>query len=288
MKFGIALQWSDNRHMGLSPILIEVAKYANEVSFSSLWVSDKITSRSDPDFSNEPLITLASLMHIVPEMQLGVSVLVLPQRSAPVVAKQAATLSLLSDGRFILGVGAGWSEEEYALLNTEYATRGRKMDESIAVMQRLWSEDEAAFQGQFYRINDVTMYPPPHGGRVPLWIGGNSPAAIRRAARVGDAWLPAALDVQGFRTGVEQLREYCGERPLPTLANMVYVDASLAEDGSGDAHIGGSVEQMVTTLREYEQVGLEHLVCVFTADNLRGLQRQIHNFSEYVMPSFIY
>ncbi len=71
------------------------------------------------------------------------------------MAKQAATLSLLSDGRFILGVGAGWSEEEYALLNTEYATRGRKMDESIAVMQSLWSEDEAAFQGQFYRINDV-------------------------------------------------------------------------------------------------------------------------------------
>ena len=70
MKFGIALQWSDNRHMGLSPILIEVAKYANEVSFDSLWVSDKIISRSDPDFSNEPLVTLASLMHIVPEIQL--------------------------------------------------------------------------------------------------------------------------------------------------------------------------------------------------------------------------
>lgn len=286
MKFGIALQWSDNRHMEPSPLLVTVARLAGGLNFDSLWVSDKMISRSDPDFSNEPLVTLASLVHIVPEMQLGASVLVLPQRSAPVVAKQAATLSLLSNGRFILGVGAGWSKEELALLNTDYATRGRKMDESIAVMKRLWHEDKAAFQGQFYSFEEVTMDPRPQGGRVPLWIGGNSPAAIRRAARSGDAWMPAALDVPGFRSGVELLREYCGENPLPTLANMVYVDAGLAEDGSGDAHVAGSVEQMVATLRQYEQAGLEHLICVFRTDNLRDLERQMGNFSEHIMPSF--
>lgn len=288
MKFGIALQWSDHRHMGLSPILIEAARMANELGFDSLWASDQMTARSDSAFSTEPLITLASLMHIVPDMQLGVSVLVLPQRSAPVVAKQAATLSLLSGGRFIIGVGAGWSKEECELLNTEYSTRGRKMDESIAVMQHLWREDNVAFEGQFYSFKDVAQHPHPQDGHVPLWIGGNSSVAIRRAARVGDAWVPAALDVQGFRAGVEQLRSLCAGRPIPTMANMVFVDASLSDGDNGDlgAHIGGSVERMVATLREYEQAGLEHLICVFEAVNLRDLQLQMRNFSEVVMPHF--
>jgi len=287
MNFGIALQWSNSNHGHMpSPLLVEVARLANELNFDSLWVSDKMISRSDPDFSNEPLITLASLVHIVPEMQLGVSVLVLPQRSAPVVAKQSATLSLLSNGRFILGVGAGWHEDELALLNTAYATRGQKMDESIAVMQRLWRGENAAFQGQFYQFDEVTMHPPPDGGRVPLWIGGSSPAAVRRAARFGDAWVPAALDVQSFRSGVEQLRTYCKEKPLPTLANMVYVDAGLVENDAEQAHIGGSVVQMMNTLRQYEQAGLEHLICVFRATDLPSLQWQMRNFSEYIIPSF--
>jgi len=288
MEFGIALQWSSHRHMGLSPILIEVAKYASELGFDTLWASDKMTSRSDPDFSNEPLVTLASLMHVVPDMHLGVSVLILPQRSAPVVAKQAATLSLLSDGRFILGVGAGWNEEECKLLNTEFTSRGRKMDESIAVMQRLWREDNTAFDGQFYSFKDVTMHPQPQDGHVPLWIGGSSPAAIRRVAQVGDAWMPAATDVQGLRVGVEQLRELRTGRPIPTVANMVLVDAGLSADDDSDsqAHIGGSVEQMLATLSEYEQAGLEHLICVFVTDNLSGLLPQMQNFTEHVMPHF--
>ena len=98
MEFGIALQWSDFRHIGLSPILIEVARNANELGFDSLWTTDQITARSDPAFSTEPLVTLASLMHVVPDMQLGVAAPVLPRRNAVVVAKQVATF-LQDDGR---------------------------------------------------------------------------------------------------------------------------------------------------------------------------------------------
>lgn len=288
MKFGIALQWGDFRHMGLSPTLIEVARSARELGFQSLWTTDQMTARSDPAFSTEPLVTIASLIHVVPEMQLGVAVLVVPQRNAAVIAKQAATLSLLSNGRFVLGAGVGWNADEYKLLNAEYTKRGRKMDESIEVMKRLWREDSASFAGEFYTFNDVTMTPKPLTGHVPLWIGGNSTAAIQRAAQVGDAWMPALVTPQALHEGVKQLVELSGGRKTPSVAAMLTtrVQSSDDENGSSTALVNGSVQSVISTLQSYEQAGLEHLICTFAANNLSDLSRQMRDFSEKIMPQF--
>lgn len=288
MVFGIALQWGDFRHMGLSPTLIEVARSARELGYRSLWTTDQMTARSDPAFSTEPLVTIASLMHVVPEMQLGVAVLVLPQRNAVVVAKQASTLSLLSDGRFVLGVGAGWNEDEFKLLNADYTRRGRKMEESIEVMQLLWREDGATFKGQFYNFEDVTMTPKPQAGHVPLWIGGNSPAAIRRAARVGDAWMPFNVNPQTLQQGVKQLRELSAGRRTPTVAAMLPVHVQPCDDEkeTSSAQIVGSIENALSTLQAYEQAGLEHLICTFKANEMSDLSRQMRTFSEDVMSHF--
>ena len=288
MEFGIALQWSDFGHMALSPTLTEVARSASALGFDSLWTTDQMTARSDPAFSTEPLVTIGSLMHVVPDMQLGVAVLVLPQRNAAVVAKQAATLSLLSDGRFILGVGAGWNENEFKLLNADFARRGRRMDESIEVMKLLWREDGATFKGQFYNFEDVTMTPKPQAGQVPLWIGGNSTAAIQRAARIGDAWVPSGVSPQTLREGVTKLREISGDRKTPTVAALLFVHVQTADDEKEtlSTEIAGSVERMISTLRAYEQAGLEHLICTFKANEMSDLSRQMRTFSERVMPHF--
>jgi probable F420-dependent oxidoreductase len=288
MKFGIALQWADVRHMGLSPTLIEVAERAQALGYHSLWTTDQLTARSNPAFSTEPLITITSLMHVVPEMQLGVAVLVLPLRSAPVVAKQAATLSLLSGGRFILGVGAGWNDREFKLTGADYGSRGRHMDESLEVMQRLWGEQGAGFQGEFYNFQGVSMLPRPEGGRVPLWIGGNSPAAVRRVAQVGDAWLPAVVRPQELKEGVKLLKGGSAGRQTPTVAAMLIVNVqNSGEEKDASAQVAGSVEEMIATLQAYNQAGLEHLIATFKAQEMADLSRQMRVFAEEVMPTFV-
>lgn len=288
MEFGIALQWGDYRHMGLSPTLIEVAKSASDLGYRSLWTTDQMIARFDPAYSTEPLVTIASLMHVVPEMQLGVAVLVLPPRNAAVVAKQAATLSLLSDGRFVMGVGAGWNEDEFKLLNADFARRGRRMDESIEVMHLLWREDGATFKGEYYNFEDVTMTPKPQAGQVPLWIGGNSSAAIQRAARAGDAWVPASVNPQTLQKGVKQLRALSAGRRTPTVAAMlaVHVQPSDDEEETSSAQIAGSTESALSTLLAYEKAGLEHLICTFKADEMSDLSRQMRTFSEDIMSHF--
>jgi probable F420-dependent oxidoreductase len=288
MDFGIALQWGDFRHMGLSPTLIEIAKSADELGFQSLWTTDQMTARSDPAFATEPLVTIASLMHVVPKMQLGVSVLVLPQRNAVVVAKQAATLSLLSNGRFILGVGVGWNADEYKLLNADYTKRGRKMDESIEVMKRLWREDCTSFEGKFYAFKDVTMTPKPPASHVPLWIGGNSTAAIQRAAHIGDAWMPAMVSPQALHEGVKQLEELLGNRKQPTVAAMLTIRIQTSDDdnGTSSAPVAGSIQSIISTLQAYEHAGLDHLICTFAVNNIGDLSRQMRDFSKKIMPHF--
>jgi probable F420-dependent oxidoreductase len=288
MEFGIGLQWVDWRHMTSSPTLTKVARNASNMGYASLWSTDRLIARTGPPDSSEALITLASLIQVVPDMQLGVAVLVLPPRNAVIVAKQAATLSVLSGGRLLLGIGAGWHEGESRLLGSDHASRGKRMNESVEVMHRLWREDKAAFDGQFYHFEDVTMAPRPVGDGVPLWIGGNSPAAIRRAATMGDGWLPSGPDPKTLRSGMEQLQKLSSGRQMPTVAATLFVDASLSgdKDRSARAQVAGSVQQMVRILREYESAGLEHLVINFTAYDMDELTSQMRNFSQDVLPHF--
>ncbi len=288
MEFGIGLQWADWRHMTSPTTLIEVAKNASDMGYTSLWSTDRLTARTGPPDSSEALITLASLVHVVPEMQLGVAVLVLPPRNAVIVAKQAATLSVLSGGRLRLGLGAGWNKEEFKMLGADHASRGKRMDESIEVMRQLWREDEVTFNGRFYNFQNVTMAPKPVGNSVPLWIGGNSPAAICRAAAMGDGWLPSSPNPQTLRSGVEQLQKLSSGRQMPTVAATLFVDASLSDNENRPARtkVSGSVQQMVEMLRAYESAGLEHLVINFVAYDIDELTKQMHTFSNGVLPHF--
>ena len=119
-------------------------------------------------------------------------VLILAQRQAVLVAKQAASLHELSGGRLRLGVGVGWNEIEFVGLNETFSNRGRRSEEQVRVMQALWSQPHVNFKGQYHTLNDAGINPRPPGGRVPVWFGGHAEATFRRTAKYGDGFMPLA------------------------------------------------------------------------------------------------
>src|SRR5436309_1337632 len=143
----------------------------------------------------EPLVSMGWLLGVTRRVKIGVSVLVVPYRNPVVTAKQLATLDVLSGGRIVAGVGVGWWPEEFEALHAPpFAERGAVTDEYIRLMRTLWTEELPRFEGKHYRIHDVTMFPKPlQKPGPPIWVGGQTDRAIRRAAELGDAWHPIGL-----------------------------------------------------------------------------------------------
>lgn len=158
----------------------------------------------------EALVTLAFAAAHTRRIGLGTEVLVLPQRQPVLVAKQISTLDTLSGGRVRLGVGVGWQDSEYEALGVDFHSRGRRMDEAIDVLRTCWREAHVEFAGDFYRATAVAMEPkPPQGERLPIWIGGHSPRALRRVGELGDGWLaPAYTDAAAARAAVQAIHRH--------------------------------------------------------------------------------
>jgi probable F420-dependent oxidoreductase len=158
----------------------------------------------------EALTTLAYLAAATTRVGLGTEVLVLPQRQPALVAKQVSTLDTLSGGRVRLGVGVGWQESEYEALGEDFRTRGARMDEAVRLLRAYWTDPEVSFPGAAYPTVAMAMEPkPPQGGRLPIWIGGNSEAAYRRVGRLGDGWLASRVtDQAGARQAIEAIHRH--------------------------------------------------------------------------------
>jgi len=158
----------------------------------------------------EALMTLGWVAAVTSRVTLGTEVLVLPQRQPTLVAKQVSTLDTLSGGRVRLGVGVGWQASEYEALGEDFRTRGARMDEAIALLRACWTEPRIDFDGRHYRARAVAMEPkPPQGGRLPIWVGGNSEPAYRRVGRLGDGWLASRVtDADSARRAIDTIREH--------------------------------------------------------------------------------
>jgi probable F420-dependent oxidoreductase len=154
----------------------------------------------------DPLLSLAWAAAAAPSLQIGTAVLVAPLRHPVLLAKQVSTLDVLTGGRVILGLGAGWMKEEAAVLSTSFENRGTRLQEMIDLMRHLWTGERANFNGRYWTVTNARMHPTPVRRRVPIALGGHSPAAIRRAARVADAWLPHARLPEQLRDEITQLR----------------------------------------------------------------------------------
>jgi probable F420-dependent oxidoreductase len=139
---------------------------------------------------HETFVTLGFLAAVTKTIGLSTGILIAPQRQTGVIAKQAAEVDILSGGRLRLGIGVGWNHVEYAALGVDWKARGARQAEQVEVLRRLWSGELVSFTGRFHNLQDVSIVPPPVQRPIPIWFGGSSDAVIRRAARLGDGWMP--------------------------------------------------------------------------------------------------
>lgn len=161
----------------------------------------------------DPLLALGFAAAVTTTIRLATGVLLLAEHNPVACAKQAATLDVLSGGRFTLGIGIGWSAEEFAALGVPFAGRGRRTAEYVAAMRRLWADDVASFSGEFTRFESVRVNPKPvRGRRIPVVIGGNSDAALGRAAAFGDGWYGFSVPARSVAERITALAERCRRR----------------------------------------------------------------------------
>ncbi|MBV8409165.1 MAG: LLM class F420-dependent oxidoreductase [Alphaproteobacteria bacterium] len=189
------------RDIGTDPAKIrDWAQAAEELGFHGIEVADHVFGAaprgdwkpvySEHDPFHETFTTMGFLAAVTKKVELASGVLILPQRQTGVVAKQAAEVDILSGGRLRLGVGVGWNHVEYEALGMEWKTRGAMQAEQIEVMRLLWTKDLVTFHGRFHTLNDVNLLPVPVQRPIPVWFGGSSDAVVKRAARIGDGWMP--------------------------------------------------------------------------------------------------
>ena len=171
---------------GLGYHCIEVADHV----FGAAPRGDWKPTYSEHDPFHETFTTMAFIAAVTKTIKLCSGVLILPQRQTGLVAKQAAQVDVLSGGRLRLGVGVGWNHVEYEALGTDWKTRGARQAEQIEVMRKLWTEDLVTFHGKFHTLDAVNQLPVPVQRPIPIWFGGSSDAVVKRAARIGDGYMP--------------------------------------------------------------------------------------------------
>ncbi|MFP8870940.1 MAG: LLM class flavin-dependent oxidoreductase, partial [Myxococcota bacterium] len=208
MKFGLAFASS----VGTDPTsALEISRLAERAGFDSVWGGEHVIRPStisspypyteDGEMPGDaetpipdPLIWLSYVAAAAPTLRLGTCILIVPQRNPVVLAKELATLDSLTGGRVELGLGVGWLQEEFQALGVPWEKRGARNDEYVAAMKALWAGPHAEFHGEFVDFEPATCSPRPVNGTIPILVGGDTPAAVRRAARIADGYFPGTND----------------------------------------------------------------------------------------------
>jgi probable F420-dependent oxidoreductase len=204
MKLGVAIPAIDPAIGGDPAALREFAQAAESIGYQDLAAPDhvlgvNIARRPDwgdrntsADLFHDPFALFSFLAGCTTTIEFSTQVLILAQRQAVLVAKQAASLDVLCGGRFRLGVGVGWNEVEFVGLNENFHNRGRRSEEQVRVMQALWAEPHVTFHGKYHTIEDAGINPLPSRRKIPVWFGGHAEVTMRRVVEWGDGWMPMA------------------------------------------------------------------------------------------------
>ena len=266
-----------NGHRGVTTTqLMEITAVAEELGFAGVWPLDHVLV--GPDLKDrypwviEPLTLLGYLAARTSRIRLGTSVIVLGMRNPFVVAKQAATVDLLSNGRFTLGLGAGYSEPEFRNIGASavWTTRGKRLDEAIRLFRHLWSGAPGPFDGQFFAYGEGYFGPlPPQGERLPILIGGQSDGALRRAATLGDVWQSTGVNPEDFGPKAEQVRRYANGRRVELGARTT---------------LAGDPDAVLSKIRAFEKAGAEH-VCAYFGAAVEEFVPGMRTFASDVMPA---
>ena len=159
------------------------------------------------DQFHEPFVLFGYLAGVTERIELVTGVIILPQRQTALVAKQTAAVDVLSGGRLRLGIGVGWNAVEYEALGENFHDRGRRSEEQIELMRRLWTEDLVTFEGRWHKVTDAGINPLPVQRPIPVWFGGRAPQTVSRIARMGDGWFPLFPPDDEGRALIEDMRE---------------------------------------------------------------------------------
>jgi probable F420-dependent oxidoreductase len=163
------------------------------------------------DMFHEPFVLFGFLAGVTESIEFTTGIIILPQRQTVLVAKQAAALDVLSSGRLRLGIGIGWNPVEYEALGENFHNRGRRSEEQIEIMRKLWSQNPVTYEGRWHKITDAGLNPLPVQRPIPIWFGGGDDRALRRLARLGDGWFPLLPPDEKCRGSIERLRGYAQE-----------------------------------------------------------------------------
>jgi probable F420-dependent oxidoreductase len=287
MKFGLAFASS----IGVEgDEALELCRCAEVLGFDSVWGGEhvvlptsiessypytadgKIPAEPDTPIP-DPLIWLAYVAAAAPTLRLGTCILILPQRNPLVLAKELATLDRLSGGRVELGIGVGWLREEFDALGVPWERRGARNDEYIAALRALWAGPHAEFHGEFVDFPPVTCSPRPVQTSVPILVGGDTPAAIRRAVTLADGYFPGEGDAERLGRLIGTLRraaEEHGRDPDTIEVNAIF---------------GAQMQDPVAGAEQMAELGVGRaMVPAFFFAGPGGLDR-LSEFGERVMPA---
>jgi probable F420-dependent oxidoreductase len=267
-----------------NPALFEVlVRTADEVGFESIWTVEHVVVpvgyASQYPYSKDgrmpgnneripipdPIVPLAYAAALTKRVKLGTGILILPQRHPVYVAKEMATLDVLSKGRALLGVGIGWLEEEFKVVGVPFRERAARTEESVRALRSLWGPDASAFQGRYYQWGPVESYPKPvQKGGVPIIVGGHVEGAARRAARVGDGFFPARGELDLLASLFAALRDECGK--VGRRPEEIELTTGLAS-------------QDRDAVRRYEDLGVSRLIVPPPGFDPDGLRRGLESFA---------
>lgn len=285
--------------------LWEFTDLCERSAIDSIWLSDRLSS---PIPVPEVMTTLAAVAARTSRLKFGPSVLVLPYRTPVVAAKEMATIDYLSGGRFLAAVGVGVEiGKEFEASGVLFKERGRRTDEAIQIIRRLWLEDTVTFHGEFYRLDRITISPKPAQKPPPIWIGGKSEAALKRTGRLGDGWIPSFITPDEFTRGVDAVQRYARDsgRGVPedhfgALINYALADSPTAGMKLADPYIPrnrvdeatlsassafGPPEVIVRKIEEYVKGGGSKFVLRPLCPSAQMLE-QLQRLAEEIIPTF--
>jgi len=260
MRYGVVFPQTE---IGKDPSAIrDFAQAAEELGYHHLLAYDHVVGANPAsrpgwrppytykDTFHEPFVLFGYLAGLTKRIELVTGVIILPQRQTVLVAKQAAALDVLSGGRLRLGIGIGWNPVEYEALGENFKNRGRRSEEQVEVMRKLWTQELVTFEGEWHKITDAGLNPLPIQRPIPIWFGGGHDQTLRRVARLGDGWFPLLGPDDKCRAMIEKIRAYTREAGRDPRSVGI----------EGRIMIGqGSPEQWTKEIQAWKELGATHV-----------------------------
>jgi len=278
MKFGITVpnygKFADRES------ILEISIAAEELGFDSLWVSDHVVlPNNHKGFGNifyEPIVTLSYIAAKTKTIKLGTSVIVLPYRNPVVLAKQISTLDVLSGGRVVFGVGAGWLKEEFEALGVNYAQRGQTTDEYLEIIKELYTDDSPSYNGRYNKFSDISFYPKPQQKPYPpIWVGGNSNSALKRAVKYGSGWHVVGSTPEEILEETKNLKELLSKYgktesdfTVSVRKNLQITNRKISDESE---HLRGDLEKIIAGIDAYKSSGVNYIVFQILSSDINGV-----------------